>query len=502
MPPSRLLELSPCVLVLLALACGSSKSAPRVDKSQREIILSTRYDDRRAGEDAAQSVAAELGLLNDPAITEYVQEIGRRLLRGSPERSFDYQFAVVDQFEPNAFALPGGYIYISRGLLALVNSEDELANVIGHEITHAAARHAAAQQEVARRQSPFVMPSLRVANLASYARDQERDADRGGQMLAARAGYDPMGMAEFLDNLSNVERLRIGYSRLPRFYDIHPGTTERVATNAARAGEIAWQRDPSTESARDAHLKRIDGIVLGANPAEGIFRAMRFLHPDLDFQLLFPEGWQPTNTHRAVGARSPKGDAVIFLVAEGRARDPERAARELLAEAGTRHRLTVLRSQRMKIGHLDAHRLHVEGFMGNQAVSAQLTFIPYRGVMYRIVGVAPRRVASEYMGRTGNTARSFRPLAEEERNSVQITRLRVVKALPGEDLTTLGERAGNAWDPLRTAVLNGLLGDERFEGGEPIKIAQTEAYRPTARPENGVSPVPAPGGEMLSPGRR
>ncbi len=122
MPPSRPTELAPCLLALLALACGSIKQAPRVDEHQREVILSTAYDDQRAGEEAAEAVAAELGLLDDPDLTSYVREIGQRLLRGSAARPFDYQFAIVDQFEPNAFTLPGGYVYISRGLLALANS--------------------------------------------------------------------------------------------------------------------------------------------------------------------------------------------------------------------------------------------------------------------------------------------------------------------------------------------------------------------------------------------
>ena len=168
------------VTAILASACAPQQIAP----VRRKIVLSTEYHDERAGEDAAREVREEVGMVTDPEIVAYVRQIGDRLVLRAEQRSFDYQFNVVDQFEPNAFALPGGYVYISRGLLALVSTEDELANVLGHEITHAAARHAAAQQEFMRRQNPFAMPWVRVGNLAAYSRDQERDADRGGQMMA------------------------------------------------------------------------------------------------------------------------------------------------------------------------------------------------------------------------------------------------------------------------------------------------------------------------------
>ena len=124
-------------------------------------------------------------------MTLLVQEIGKRLLRSDPSRKFEYEFHIVDQEMPNAFALPGGHIYVSRGLIALANSEDELACVIGHEITHAAKRHAAAMQAHMRTLNPLSMGYIRAAHLASYSRDQERDADRGGQQLAARAGPVP-----------------------------------------------------------------------------------------------------------------------------------------------------------------------------------------------------------------------------------------------------------------------------------------------------------------------
>jgi len=163
---------------LLWLLAGCGGSSPGKPAGQKQIILATEYDDRRAGDEAAAEIEAEMGILADPELSAYVSEIGRRLLRFQPRKPFAYRFHIVDQAMPNAFSLPGGGIYVSRGLIALASNEDELACVIGHEITHAAERHAAARQDISRRGLPIVSPYLRMARLAAYSRDQEHDADR------------------------------------------------------------------------------------------------------------------------------------------------------------------------------------------------------------------------------------------------------------------------------------------------------------------------------------
>ena len=455
----------------LVLAACSSSPKPSGEKKKRTILL-TEYDDARVGAAASRDVEAEIGLLGDPELDAYVSEIGRRLLRGVPRRSFHYQFSIVDQFEPNAFALPGGYIFVSRGLLALANSEDELANVIGHEITHAAGRHAAAQQEVARGTNPLSMPWVRAANLAAYGRDMERTADRGGQMLAAAAGYDPMGMSTFLGSLGQMERLMIGHTRMPTFFDTHPGSRGRAANNAARAREIRWKRDPALGDTRTSYLRRIEGLELGDRPETGIFQGDRFLHPDLDFQIVFPHGWQASNSNRAVGAVSPKGDAVIFLTADLPAGDPREVAETFAENTKGQFGVQLKESQPVKIGGIDAWRIRLEG--GRKV--AHVTFIPYSGMTWRITGFSRSNVAKQYLPHTLNATRSFRPLTAAQRKSIEVTRIALVEARSGEDLVALGRRTGNAWDPGRTAVLNGVFTNHRFEGGDLVKIARVEPY--------------------------
>ncbi|MEE8473800.1 MAG: M48 family metalloprotease [Myxococcota bacterium] len=478
----RYLRLAVCLGVCAGLAIACKGTQPEPTERKRTVVLSTEFHDERAGTEASKEVQEQIGLVNSPELVKYVQGIGKRLVRYAPRRSFDYHFSVVNQFEPNAFALPGGYVYLTRGLLALINSEDELANVLGHEIAHSANRHAAAQQEFARRQNPFTLPWVRMSNLASYGRDQERAADQGGQTMAAKAGYDPAGMVTFLSRLGGVERLVSGISRVPSLASTHPGTIERVADCAARARAIPWRRDPSVETGLAAYLARVEGIALGVNPAEGVFEGDRFLHPDLDFHIQFPHGWRPQNSHVAVGAISPRGDAVIFLKGHGVARDAKLAAEEFVQAHEKEYGLRVTRAQHVQLRAANAYRVGVEAVLGGQSLAAEMTFIPYKGSMYRVTGVAPARVADQFLGRARNTVRSFRPLTPDERNSIRQLSLRVVKALPDEDLVALGLRTGNGWGPQRTAVLNGISSNTRFQGGELLKIAHSEPYRPSGDP--------------------
>ncbi|MFP6655014.1 MAG: M48 family metalloprotease, partial [Myxococcota bacterium] len=135
-------------------------------------VLDTVYDDKRVGNDQSQAIEAEMGLVEDDDLLQYVRSVGIRLLRHAPRQPFDYEFQIVDQSVSNAFALPGGKIYVSRGLLALVASEDELAGVLGHEITHAAERHSAARIDYSRRLNPFSIGYLRAGAIAAYSREQ------------------------------------------------------------------------------------------------------------------------------------------------------------------------------------------------------------------------------------------------------------------------------------------------------------------------------------------
>jgi predicted Zn-dependent protease len=464
--------LAPALIALVLLA-GCSSAPPSREKKP-EVVLRTEAHDERAGAEAAERVATEIGLLEDRALTSYVSRIGQRLAQHAPRGRFSYKFQVVDQDAPNAFALPGGYIFVSRGLLVLSNSEDELANVIGHEIVHVARRHAAARQSLMR-DLPAIFRHAAVGQVVSYSRDQEREADRLGQGLSAVAGFDPQGMADFLKNLDYTERLRLGHSRIPGYLDTHPATGERVAAAGARARSVSWKRQPPIAGGRNAYLRRLDGLVVGIASTEGVFAGDRFLHPELGFSMRFPAGWELVNTRRAVGAISPRRDGRVFLEFQGQGSDPEQASAEFIEEAREQG-LRIDSSRPLRIGEFAAFRALGRAATARASVGVHLTWIARKGTIYRLTGVTtggPGRLEGVFH----NVARSFRPLTRRERASIRETRLRLVPARAEESIAELSRRTGNEWNIQQTAVMNDVFANERLEAGRLMKIAVSQPHR-------------------------
>jgi len=468
---------------LAALAGFACAPAPRAEAPRRPVVLSTEYDDQRAGEEAKGEVAAALGLVRDPKVQELVDAVGRRLLAHAPARAFRYEFRVVDQWPPNAFTLPGGAVYVSRGLLVLSDSEDELANVLAHEIMHAAARHAAARQRVAGGTNPFAMAFTSPVYLAAYSRDQEREADRGGQSMAAAAGYDPTGMNDFLASLGNVERLLAGASRMPGFFDTHPPTNERTASTATRAQHLEWTRQPGVTRDRDDYLRRLDGLVVGEDPAEGSFENGRFLHPDLDFMLRVPDGWQFVNTPAALGAVSPDGRARVMLELAGEGEDPAVFAEAFVAQRAEEIHAVIAGRRALSINGLPAVELRGTAPGPSGAVAGKLTWIAHAGRVYRLANLVQGPGAERALGRGDVFTRSFRPLTPADRASIRVRRLRLATAHAGESLADFSRRTGNDWDAQRTAIANGLFASARLGEGQLLKIAVIEPYAPSDAPE-------------------
>ena len=460
--------------VFLLGACSSPSPRSKSAKERKpDIILYSEADDQRAGEEAAKEVPQAIGLVKDPALERYVERVGQRLARHAPRTSFVYSFQIVDQDAPNAFALPGGFIFVSRGLLALSNSEDELANVLGHEIVHVARRHASARQSLMN-SLPKYLRWAGAGQVTAYGRDQERESDRLGQGLAGLAGYNPEGLATFLRDLEFNERLQLGFSRLQGYRDTHPATSERVATASSRARTIRWTPQAPIVASHAAYLNQLDGLIVGTGAAEGVFQRDRFLHADMGFSVRFPNGWDVINTRAAVGAVSPDRKSQIVLEVQGPGTDPRKSAQEYLDEAQTQG-LRVESAQDIVLGDAPAYR--VEGRARSRAgpLGVHFTWFARDGAMFRLTGF------SVGLGSRGgifaNVARSFRTISPRERASIRETRLRVVPARTGESLVQLSKRTGNAWNIQQTAVMNGIFVDAKLTEGQLIKIAVSRPYR-------------------------
>lgn len=451
--------------------------------------LLTPEDDRVVGAKQAQMAAAEYGLVDDPPLVAYVDAVGQRLAHNAPG-DFQYRFQIVNEDVPNAFALPGGYVFVTRGLLLLVNSEDELANVMGHEITHVAERHAAMQQAAA--SSPvFALPKLvQVAGagvdmaggqlgesprawLARYGRDEESDADRIGEQIAAAAGWSPQGMAEFLRDLESAMRLYAGAPRAPSFLDSHPSNPDRITAASLDASMLRWAASPGIAPDRAQFLAKLDGLVVGEDPSEGVLRGTLFLHPDLDLAVSFPDGWEVQNSHTAVGAISPERDAEILFEGQGPGTDPRAAADAFFAKTPPQAHV-----QRKGGAAVGANAWHEQAEVRTEQgmLVLDVTWVAVGGSIYRVTGVGPGVVIAEQREVLSDVARGIRPLTAEERRSIRVKRLRSTTAQQAESLEAFSARVGNAWGLLDLAVANDLFADAALSQGQLLKIAVEESY--------------------------
>jgi predicted Zn-dependent protease len=463
-------------------AAEKEKQAEEEEEEERDKkppVLTIPQDDRRAGAEAAEQVARAMGIMEGP-LADYVKKVGGRVARHGGH-VFKYTFNVVNEDTPNAFALPGGYIYVSRGLLMLANSEDELANVLGHEVSHVSQRHAAARQQIVEG-VPGIFQFMQFASLAAYGRDQERTADKLGQQLAGAAGYDPQGMSTFMKQLEFAERLSRGSSRIPSWRDSHPSSGERVADNAARASRVRWTPKPGIVDGRAGFLALLDGLAIGLPASEGVFKRTRFLHPDMGFTIRFPDGWETRNTHSAVGALSPERNAQVVLEFGGTGTDLDAAAEKFIAKS-RKDGLRLEEPEKATIGGRKALRSRGTASTGRGSFHAVVTWLLWKHggdeMIFRIMGLSLSR---QHEGIFVNVARSFRPITERELKGIKETRLRIAVAEEGETLAALSRRTRNKWNVNRTAVANGVHSTERLQKDFPVKIAREELYQVKTRP--------------------
>ena len=311
-------------------------------------------DEITLGAEAAQQVEQYMGFSGSADLNAYVDRIGQRLAKHSSRSHLVHEFHVVDMKEPNAFALPGGHIYVSRGLLAIMNSEDELAAVLGHEIGHVEGRHSAKQQTKSRGWIPLqilagiggaaasvVSPGLggAVASmcqlpaslvLASYSRNQEKEADRFGQQYAAAEGWDPAALSATMDALSREQQLAGGGDpNQMSFLDSHPTTPERAREGREFASTLTVAPANRIAIDRTAFVGRLDGLVVGDAARGGVFIDRLFVHPELDFALSFPKARTYENGASAVLAYPKDESAVLALQVVAEGSDPAAVADEI-----------------------------------------------------------------------------------------------------------------------------------------------------------------------------
>jgi len=435
----------PALFLAATLALGTAAScAINPVTGQRELSLISESQEIQIGRDADQEISSSMGLYEDEALQRYVQDLGARMARDSERPNLPWTFRVIDDPVVNAFALPGGFVYVTRGILAHFSSEAELAGVLGHEIGHVTAKHGVnrvSQAQVAQLGlgigsilAPDLGGAFEIAGLGfsllflRHGRDAERQADDLGLDYMTSEGYDPREMAATFEMLARASGARDG-ERLPGFLSTHPDPLDRRERILARidAGEVDGSRVD-----RDSYLQRLSGMPFGENPREGFFRQGRFHHPDLRFRMDFPSDWRTLNQKQGVQAVSPEQDALLVLTLASESTAAQ--ARDAFAR---QQGVTASGARGATVNGLNAARMEFQAALQDGGrLQGTAMFIEHGGLVYRILGYAPEARWAARSPRIMDAIGSFRDETDAAILAVQPRRIELVR-LP-ESMTLEG----------------------------------------------------------------
>jgi predicted Zn-dependent protease len=466
-------------LALWLVACATNPATGR-----REVSLMSEGQEIAIGKEQDALVQKEMGLYRDPELQQYVSGIGLALAQISERPNLPWHFAVVDQPAINAFALPGGYIYLTRGILPFLDNEAELAGVLGHEIGHVTARHAAQQYtravggQVGLVALGIFVPSARpVGDLAAqglgllflkYGREDELQADGLGARYATRANWDPAGVPGMLSTLGRLEDADGERKGVPNFLATHPEPLARVKDIEPQIAQLRGGRTDLKRD-RDTLLRRVDGIIYGDNPEQGIVRGNAFLHPVLRFAVDFPPGWAIQNTAAQVVAKAPNAEIYMLLQAaeQPRGRDIEEIAVSSMQAAG----FTAVSGEKTTIGGIASFVGVYQGQIEELgAVSVRAAHIPHGDSVYMLAGLAAPDVFRQADASFVASLRSFRVLSASEAENVRPNRIDLYVVRQGDTWAGIAERTGNLIKPAALAIMNNAEPSAPPQVGSRVKI--------------------------------
>jgi predicted Zn-dependent protease len=435
------------------------------------------------GKEADPQIVAQFGSYDDPKLSAFVADLGQRLARKSQRSQLTYTFRVLDSPVINAFALPGGYVYVTRGILANFNSEDELAGVLGHEIGHVVARHSA--EQMSRQQLAGLGLGLgslvsekfaQFAELAgtgislmflSFSRAQESESDMLGVEYSTKLGYDAHKMAGFFRTLKRMSE-GSGQS-LPSFLSTHPDPGNREVKVNQLTNE--WQRKvqyrPLNKDPKD-YLNRIDGIVYGDDPQQGYVENQMFYHPGLRFQFPVPQGWKAINSPTVVQMVSSGEDAIIQFTL-GKAPTPGQEADDFV----TKNEATVQRRESATVHGYAAEIVdsRVESRDGTLGVLSY--FIKKDENVFVFHGFTLAKNFRNYSGVFAQIMGGFEKVTNNAVLSKKPDRLRVERASRSGSLSTVLQSMGMPEDKLKElAIVNGMELGDNVKQGDRVKVVR------------------------------
>ncbi len=473
-------------IILLGAVISIVSCAVNPVSGRQEFMLVSEEEEVNLGRKSDAGVVKEYGLYDDQQVTAYVSDMGRRMGKLSHRPDLDWHFKVLDGSVVNAFAAPGGYVYFTRGILATLNSEAELAGVMGHEIGHVTARHSA--QKISKAQMAQAglagldigMSILGIPGLSSlaqmgvgvlflkFSRDDEREADALGVEYATKAGYDASQMADFFETLQRMDS-RADRSGLPSWFSTHPSPADRESAVRALSRETQQKmglRDPKVD--RESYLRVIDGMVYGDDPRQGFWEGGTYYQPVLRFQFPVPAEWKVNDTPSVVQMVSQKKDAVIrFSGVSGK------SAAEAAQNYVTKTNAHILRSESRSVHQLPSQQLRSEVKSSQGTMKVLSFFIQKEKQVFAFHGMSTVRLFPQYEQIFQDTFNGFQDLKDPKKINVQPNRVRIRPVGKTDTVENAMKALGVPGDRLKAmVVLNGMTPGQNVRANMLLKVVE------------------------------
>jgi predicted Zn-dependent protease len=472
----------PAILVgLLLSGCLTASETPQLQASLPDPQPQRAAPPAASEREHERILTSYHGAYDEPRLSAVVNQTVDRLVAASERPEQRYRVTILNSSAVNAFALPSGHLYITRGLLALANDTSELASVLSHEMAHVIAQHAAMREDRARQVAlvgrvfdnfgsadqdthALALAKSKIA-LATFSRSQELEADGIGVGIAARAGYDPYGAVRFLSALGRQADLRSAQQNaaeapMPDFLSSHPATPERVRNAQINARQFSGPGGSSRD--RATYLAAVDGMLYGEDPREGFARGRRFFHPRLDITFTAPDGFALDSTPQAVlGIKEGGGQALRMDVV----RVPETQALTAYLNSGWIDNIDGTTVEELTIGGFPAATALARG----EQWAFRLFVIRLGGEVYRFV-YATKQMTPAASRAFQDSVSTFRRMTAAESGSGRPLRVRVVPVVDGDTVERLASRMATDRKEERFRILNGLSPTDRVRVGEQVKI--------------------------------
>ena len=474
----------PVAILAAMLVGGLAACMSNPTTGERQFNLMSMDQEIQMGRESDGQISQTMGLYADEALQTYVSNIGLAMGAASEWPDLPWTFRVIDDDAVNAFALPGGYIYVTRGILAHFNSEAQLAGVLGHEIGHVTARHASTR--ISRMQmtqlgvglAMVIEPELqKIAPLAgagmqllflSYSRSDENESDELGVRYMTEMGYDPEALIGVMETLRRVSAAG-GGGRLPEWQATHPHPENRQENIREHIGKLEPQQYRS--DGRDDYLDRIDGMVYGADPREGYSRDGVFYHPVLRFSLHFPEDWTVINQKQAVILVSQERDASIQLSISGES-SIDAAAQNLYSN----EQVSGAGVTPTRINGLPAATGAFSAQTEQGQIDGSVAFIEHDNRVYQLMGYSDANSWGVHQETVSSSLRSFAALTDREATDVEPTRLDVIRVERTASLSQIYETFYRGETPPvpveQIALINQLTPESQVSAGTRLKMVR------------------------------